>query len=196
MGIFSKKTNEPIDSDDLAKKVEEYNRKYVASQEESKPSTNIASSNLVDIDGIQNEIVDVAGKEITIYVFRDMSENAFSDDLKSAFTDYIPSRKLLTTVAQCYKIGFSTAFDDKYNREDRYKDTEKLKQYVIAHSRKHVYILGVLAHAPIFLGSKVASVIKFEQGCTDEQALSQAAEALDGSLVELREFALGLLKNA
>ena len=196
MGIFSKKTNKPIDSDDLAKKVEEYNRKFVASQEEAKPSADTASSNLVDIDGIQNEIVDVAGKEITIYVFRDMKENAFSDDLKSAFTDYIPSRKLLTAAALCYKIGFSTAFDNNYTREDRAEDTDILKQYVISHSRKHIYLLGILAHAPIFLGSKVASVIQFEQGCSDEQALSLAAEALDGSLVDLREFALGLLKNA
>ncbi len=203
MGIFSKKTNEPIDSDDLAKKVEEYNRKFLASQEPQKAepaqvsqqARNQQASTPLVLEGIDEEAINVARTEIVRYVFVDMEEGPFTPVMKSAFSGETPSKELLTAVAQCYKIALHTIFTPEYSLQDAKEDSDLLKNYVARNYQAHLYLIPALTHAPIYATMTIAKLIQHQQGISEDEATESAHEALGTSMIELHQFGLTLIQN-
>lgn len=191
MGIFSKKTDEPITYEDLAKEVEEYNRKFMASQAQNSEQE---STSLV-LEDIDPNAVDVARTEITHYVFVQMDEGPFSNALRSAFSDKKPNRMLLTAVAQVYTIALNIYATPEYSDEDRKGDSDLLKNYILKHYRDELYLIAVLTHAPIYAEMSVAKLIQHEQGGSWEQAIEIANKTLGTSMVELNRFGLSLIAN-
>lgn len=192
MGIFSKKTKEPLESSDLAKKVEEYNQKFLASQEQSHNTQ--ASSSLV-LEDIDVNAVDVARTEMIHYVFTQMEEGPFSGALRSAFTNQKPNRILLTAASQVYLIALHTYSNPDYSEEERIEDTELLKNYILEHYRDELYLIAVMTHAPIYAGMSVAKIIATENGVEWDEAVELSNKALGTSMIDLHNFGLSLIKN-
>lgn len=192
MGIFSKKTKEPLDASALAKKVEEYNQKFLASQEQSKSKQ---ASSLLLLEDIDVNAVDVARTEMIKYVFEDMDEGPFSGALRSAFTNKKPNTILLTAASQVYLIALHTYSNPDYSDEERIDDTEVLKNYILKHYRDELYLIAVMTHAPIYAGMSVAKLIATEKGVTWDEAVELSNKALGTSMIDLHNFGLSLIQN-
>lgn len=146
MGIFSKKTNEPIDSDDLAKKVEEYNRKFLASQEQpkaeaaqpvnstAKPVTKPRQGNF-DSEGfriVSEENINYAYGHMHRFVETIVNEKVKAITL-NCFDGDTPRPTVFRAASQFFNLAFLKIWHmDTYSLDDMKYDMDRLCDFINA----------------------------------------------------------------
>lgn len=144
MGIFSKKTNEPIGSSDLAKKVEEYNQKFLASQEQTKTNavqsaTDTARPKTAKSQGnFDGEGFRVVSAENMNYAYGHMHRfvgTISSEKVKAivltCFDGDTPSPQSLRAATQFFNLTFCSIWNpDNYSLDDMKHDVDKLCEFL------------------------------------------------------------------
>lgn len=144
MGIFDKKTGKPIDSDDLAKRVEEYNQSFLASQEPQKadvPQPPIStvkpitppSQRSFDSNGFR--IVSEDNQKLAKASMMTFVESIDNENKKSfvliEFEEDEPSPELLLAATQYFNLTFNNIWNRAYSLDDMKYDVDKLSEYII-----------------------------------------------------------------
>lgn len=146
MGIFSKKTNQPLDSDDLAKRVEEYNRNFLASQEQPKTEAAQAISNTTkpvtaprqgNFDGegfriVSDENMNYAYGHMHRFVGTIVNEKVKAITL-NCFDGDTPRRTVFRAASQFFNLTFLKIWHmDSYSQDDMDYDMSKLCDFINA----------------------------------------------------------------
>lgn len=147
MGIFSKKNIEPTDSDDLAKAVEEYNLKFLASQEpqkaeasQAKPSTHVSQGSKSAAGTFDEEGFRVVSEENMNYAYGHMHrfvETIVSEKAKAiiltCFDGDRPSPTAFRAASQFFNLSFNKIWNsDTYSLDDMKYDMDKLCAFINA----------------------------------------------------------------
>lgn len=211
MAIFDKKTNKPIDSDELARRVEEYNRQFTANAEpqpktefvQPAPSSKVAQptqekqkgSNIVEIAGIEEGVVDAAKTLLVELVFGPLKDGQEKQILLMNFNNREPSKTILTAAAQFFKITASLVASDDYTPSQANADLEVLKKYVASKKSEQVPLIALLLEFPQYAMTSSASFLTHKKGMSTEAAMMTVIEKVDPTITKLNDFIQSIMDS-
>jgi hypothetical protein len=187
MTIFDKKTSQPLSSEEVAKRVAEYNQKFLASQAKAEVSANVKTtatqtqrSNEATLTSkeIYEKFGETTKNTLQEFVFNVIDDGPEKDTILTGFNGLQPKAEMLEVATRVFQIFSTRVTDPNYTAEDAQADTQTLKSIIRNESMNAPYISTMISEYPFYLMGIMADFLREKKGLSPQQASETIVEQL------------------
>jgi len=185
MTIFDKKTSQPLSSEEVAKRVAEYNQKFLASQAKAEVSANVKTTatqtqrhNEATLTNkeVHEGYSDAAKSSLQAFVFNVIDGGPAKDAILTGFNGSEPKTELLEVATKVFQIISIRVTDPTYTAENAQSDTETLKKILQNESRTAPYIEAMISEYPFYLMGLMSDYLRNKKGFSPQRATETILE--------------------
>jgi hypothetical protein len=185
MTIYDKKTSQPLSSEEVAKRVAEYNKKFLASQAKAEVSANVKTTAIqtqlrneatLTSKEIYEKFSKTAKNSLQEFVFNVIDDGPEKDTILTGFNGLDPKAEMLEVATRVFQIFSSRVTDPTYTAEDAQADTRTLKSIIGNESMNAPYIPTMISEYPFYLMGVMTDYLREKKGFSPQQATETILE--------------------